>query len=206
MSVEKIGDIQSNIFPMEGSIDFSFDLPIPIMQSKAKPTTILNVIPVNNRFLILKNYFIDFIKNFEIGEFESWKIKVKHKNDYYDDYSLFVLSFPLQKEIIDFEKSKFYKGKFTDQSFLGEDIIIKDYENYLTVQNKFQNSDDDFLKFKLLSLDFSKIEVDMFRIWNFPFGGYYVSERLKNSIEEKRFTGFAFQEIEEMDKRIKVIY
>src|SRR5690606_12035260 len=104
------------------------------------------------------------------------------------------------------EKSKFYKGKFTDQSFLGEDIIIKDYENYLTVQNKFQNSDDDFLKFKLLSFDFSKIELDMFRIWNFPFGGYYVSENLKNEIEKQKFTGFKFTRIEEIDYRIKAIY
>ena len=76
VNVEEIGDMQNNIFPLEGLIDFSFRLPVPIMESRAKPTTILSVIPINNRFLVLKNYFIDFLKNFDIGICQNWNIKV----------------------------------------------------------------------------------------------------------------------------------
>jgi hypothetical protein len=52
------------------------------------------------------------------------------------------------------------------------------------------------------------LNLDLFRIINIDsIGiGYYVSERLKNPIEEQKFTGFAFNDIEEIDKRIKVIY
>jgi len=50
------------------------------------------------------------------------------------------------------------------------------------------------------------VKLDMFRIINTPASGYYVSERLKHAIEEKGFTGMAFKEISDVDKRIEVIY
>ena len=57
VSVEKLGDIQNDSFPMEGLVDFPFDLPIPIMENKAKPTTILNVIPINKGLLDIRRFF-----------------------------------------------------------------------------------------------------------------------------------------------------
>lgn len=63
-----------------------------------------------------------------------------------------------------------------------------------------------FLKHNFIVFDLSKVNEDFFRIINAPYSGYFVSEKLKNAIEKEKFTGFAFQEIEEMDTRIKVIY
>lgn len=54
-----------------------------------------------------------------------------------------------------------------------------------------------FIKFeKLLLIIPSKSKFDCL----------FVSERLKLAIEENGFTGMAFEEIEEVDKRLKVIY
>lgn len=206
VSVEKLGDIQNDSFPMEGLVDFPFDLPIPIMENKAKPTTILNVIPINKDFLILEDSFIDYLKKNDVKGFQTWKLKVKHKNEYYVNYNLFFMNFPIQRDIIRFEDSDFYKGKFSDYLFVGEKINIESYNDYLNILNRFKNSADDFLKFKKIGFDLSKLEIDMFRICNIPFEGYFVSQKLKESIEEQGFTGFIFKEIEKLDGRIKVIY
>jgi hypothetical protein len=205
-NVEKIGDIQSNLFPLEGYIDFTFELPIPIMDLKAKSTTILNAIPINHRFLILKNYFIDFLKDFDIGKFQSWNIKVKHKKEYYDFYSLFILNFPIQKDIINFEESMFYTGKYSDYLFIGNDIKIKNYNDYINFQNIFKNRKDEYIKYKKISLNLSVINCDMFCISNFYFDGFYISENLKTEIQKQKFTGFIFKNIEELSNKIDVIY
>ena len=64
-----------------------------------------------------------------------------------------------------------------------------------------------WLRCDQLIFNLSKATEDLFRITDVPFGhGYYVSERLKEAIEKERFTGMAFKEIEEYNKRIKVIY
>lgn len=187
-------------------IQKQFTLPKPILQNNARETTMISVTAINNTvFLVLKNYFIDFLKDFKIADFQSWKIDAYHKKQLVKDYSLFHLSYPSQKELVDFEKSKFK---------------IRDSLNSISVEKKFKNFHDyqtdwerliwkgSVITFDILYLDFSKLNLDLIRIINIDSIsiGYYVSERLKNAIEEKRFTGFAFQEIEEMDKRIKVIY
>ena len=84
-------------------------------------------------------------------------------------------------------------------------MYINDYENFLHIRNELDNKNK-FLKDIKIVLNLSKIDLDLFRIINAPASGYYVSEKLKNAIEKERFTGFAFQEIEDMDDRIKVIY
>lgn len=187
-------------------IQKQFTLPEPILQNNARETTMISVTAINNTvFLVLKNYFIDFLKDFIIADFQSWKIDAYHKKQLIEDYSLFHLSYPSQKELIDFEKSKFK---------------IKESLNNISVEKRFKNFHDyqtdwekliwkgSVITFDILYLDFSMLNLDLFRIINIDsIGiGYYVSERLKNAIEEQKFTGFAFKEIEEIDKRIKVIY
>jgi hypothetical protein len=57
----------------------------------------------------------------------------------------------------------------------------------------------------IVTLDLSKATEDMFRIINAPSSGYFISEKLKNAIEENGFTGMAFTEVGKLDK-IEVIY
>lgn len=200
------GDIQNNIFPIEGKINFNFELPEPLMQGKAKPTTMLNAVFIPNGFLIFKDYFISFLNEFNIGEYQTWEMKVLHKNKILTYYNLFNLNYPKQRELIDFKKSHFYLGKYSDYKYVGKNIVVSDYENYLSTLEVLKSNQDNFLKCEKIVLDLSLQNIDLFKLSIDPLAGYYVSERLKNAIEEKGFTGMTFQEIEEMDKRIKVIY
>ena len=72
----------------------------------------------------------------------------------------------------------------------------------MILHNKLQNSDDNLLKFHKVCFNVSQLKLDMFRIYNFPFGGYYVSERLKIAIEEQRFTGMVFKDIESISDKL----
>ncbi|HLT33425.1 MAG TPA: hypothetical protein VKZ98_06505 [Aquaticitalea sp.] len=200
------GDIQSAIFPMEGKIDFEFDLPEPILENKAKPTTLLNAVFISNQFLVFKDYFLDFLKKFNVGEHQTWKIKVHHNHNILSDYSLFSLSYPKQRELIDFKKSSFYLGKYSDHKYVGNDIIISDYDNYLSTLEVLKSGNDNFLKYKKIVLDLRSVQTDMFKLCIDPLGGYYVSEKLKTSIKEKRFTGITFKEIEGINNKIEVVY
>ena len=199
------GDIQKDLIPFEGKINFAFKLPEPLLQNGAKPTTYLNVTFIPNWFLVLKRYFIDFLHNFKIEGFQTWDLKVHHKKNILNDYCLFILTQTHQNDLIDFSKSEFCIGDFFDCNFISETLYINDYENFLHIRNELDNKNK-FLKDIKIVLNLSKIDLDLFRIINAPASGYYVSEKLKNAIEKERFTGFAFQEIEDMDDRIKVIF
>ena len=200
-----LGDIQQDFIPFEGKIDFPFKLPEPFLQKKAKPTTFLNVIMIPAQFLVFKNYFIDFLKGFDIGEFQTWDLKVHQNGNIINDYDLFIISDTYQRQLIDFDKSDFFVGDFLNYDLIGDSIQMEDYDKYVITREEL-NKKNKLLKYKKVILNLSNIEMDLFRISNTPASGYYVSEKLKNAIEKEKFTGFAFQEIEDMDNRIEVVY
>ncbi|UPQ80070.1 hypothetical protein M0M57_04360 [Flavobacterium azooxidireducens] len=202
-----IGDIQSDFIPFEGKINFAFKLPEPFLEKKAKQTTYLNVIMIPSWFNVFKDYFIDFLNGFKIGEYQTWRLKVHQNGKIINDYCLFFLNNTKQNELVKFDESEFYLGKYSDYMYVGEDIKILNYENYLDILDVMKNDNDNFIKCRSIVLNLKKVKEDFFRIINVPScSGFYVSERLKNAIEEQRFTGFAFNEIEEIDKKIKVLY
>ena len=86
----------------------------------------------------------------------------------------------------------------------------KKYQNSKEYQDEWKKLiwEGSVITFDVLYLDFSKLNKDLIRIIDIDSVGigYYVSEKLKTAIEKEGFTGFAFQEIEEMDDRIKCIY
>lgn len=201
------GDIQKDFLPFEGKIDIPFKLPEPFLEKKAKQTTRINVVMIPSWFQVFKNYFIDFAKEFNIGKFQTWTLKVHQNNKIIDDYVMFYSENPVKSEIINFERSVFNLGKFSDWNFIGEKLEIPDSEE-LNIYNKKFNETDNLIKPQSLFLDFSKIKLDFFRISDIPLisGHYFISQKMKDKIEENKFTGFSFQEIEEMDKRIKITY
>jgi hypothetical protein len=200
-----VGDIQQDFIPFEGKINFPFKLPEPFLQKKAKPTTLLHVAMVAGLFWVFKKHFVEFLKSYNIGEFQTWDLKVHQNGNIFNDYKLFRLSETYQRKVIDFENSDFYIGNFINYDFIGEQVIIHNYEDFLMKRNELSLKNM-LIKHKKINLNLTNINLDFFRIANTPASGYYVSENLKNIIEKERFTGFLFKEIEEMDKRIKVIY
>jgi hypothetical protein len=222
-NIQEIGKYeQSEITKVKGNInklgqigkidDSQIILPEPIVDPKAKLTTYLSSIPINPlRFLILKNCFIDFLKDFNIEEFQTWNIKVHYKNSILKFYSLFYLTYPSQAKYVDYKNSEFLIGRLGDWNNNSSrvPISVDNYNEYNNLIESLRARDDKSdIRCHKLVLNLTKVKVDMFRLTNMPYfgSGYYVSERLKTAIEEQRFTGMAFKEIEEVDKRIEVIY
>ena len=102
-----MGDIQQNFIPFEGEINFPFKLPTPFLQAKAKPTTFLHVMMIPEWFMVFKDYFIDFLKKFNIGEYQTWKLDVHHNNEIINDYSMFYTPNTFQREVLEFQNSVF---------------------------------------------------------------------------------------------------
>lgn len=206
LSVKNITDIQKFGFGFYNEIQEKFSLPEPILQKKAKLTNYLGVIPINSMiFKIIDDELFDFIINYNLPKFQKWKIKTHHNGAEIDKYNLFHLSHPFQDKLIDFKHSVFMVKNISN--IMAE---RKQYLNYYDYQTDWKKLiwTGSVIAFDILYLDFSKLNEDLIRIIDIDSvaTGFYVSERLKNAIEKERFTGFAFQEIEEMDKRIKVIY
>lgn len=200
------GDIQKDIIPIEGRIDFDFELPIPKLDKKANPTTMLSVVMIPPWFIIVKKHFIEFLKEFNIGCFQQWPIDVNFEGSKLKDYCLFYLPMTKQAEYIDFNQSQFYIGKYSDYQYVGDKMVINDYNNYINIKEVLEGEMDKCLKHRRIVIDLRDANEDMFRIINAPAGGYYVSDRLKKAIEKNGFTGMTFKEVSEADKRIKVIY
>ncbi|WP_396151512.1 hypothetical protein [Flavobacterium sp.] len=202
-----IGDIQQDFIPDEGIIDFAFKLPEPFMEKKAIPTTRLYVGMIPSWFIVFRDYFVNVLKEFNVGEFQDWDIKVHWKGDVFDDYKLFYITKPVKSEVIDFENTLFYVGKSNDWKYVGETLNFKNKDEFSIKRKELIDKYFD-IKPIHLQLNLSILKYDIFRISDIPIVGgfYFVSEKLKRYIEEQKFTGFAFQEIEEMDKRIKIIY
>ena len=190
-------------------INLEWEIPELVMQKKAKATTYLHTIPFSSViFLVFKKYFINFLIDFNIKHFNHWPLKVHHKNQVLTDYELFHLSYPTDvKNIIKYKQSDFVvlPRRGWDENTITKPVEILDYESYISLKEVLNESNENLtIRYTKLILDFSNETDDLIRFIDVPFNiGYYVSERLKDAIEKERFTGMRFQEIEEMDKRIK---
>ncbi|WP_064966320.1 hypothetical protein [Tenacibaculum ovolyticum] len=202
-----IGDLRQEFIPWEGEIDFDFKLPEPNLEKKSKQTSYIDVVAIHPyRFLVIDDILLAFLKNYNIGNHQNWKINTWYnKKELIEKYNLFLLSDTKQDKYIDFSRSEFYSKKMTDwdNSNVQKPIFVKDYKEY--VFQKESLGDEYVLLHKNVTLDLSKTNEDMFRFFNAPLGGYFVSEKLKNDIEKNDFTGMEFTEVSELDK-IEVIY
>lgn len=203
------GDIQNEeIFRMD-RIERNFKLPEPLLQKEAKPTSLMSVVPIPNRFLVIRKDFANFLDEFGIEDYQKWKIMVHHKSKIIDDYNLFYCPKTYENTIIDFSKSVFL---ITDGVLFPkkhkDEVTFQNFEEYIEKRREVKGAGSLYLHPKNLVLDFSHCTDGMIRLQNMPMAGtgYYVSERLTTAILEKGFTGMTFQEINEIDKRIKGVY
>lgn len=197
----------SDVLNIDGTLKEGFPLPHIKLENKAKQSTFINAVNIgSNNFLAFKNYFIDHIKQFNIGEFKTWNIEMTHNGKIITDYCLFRLINSMEANVIDFNHSQFCIGKpFTKEN--RKQVELKSYHEYINIRLllREENTRKQLLPEKLV-LDFSNLKKDIIRISNLTslIGGYLVSERFKNAYEENRFTGIDFKEVEAIDKRIEV--
>ncbi len=195
----------------EGPIKSLPVLPLPILNPKANLTTFINIHINKLIFLVVEKSFIEFLDNFHVGHFQTWNIEVDYKDKILNDYRLFHLSHPSQKKLVDFKRSKFLVGQLGDwkDPSIRKLVEIENYKGYSNLQEVLRNSKDNLqLRCNKLVLDLTGQQSDLFRLSNIPYfgNGYYASERLRQSVEQKGFIGMVFKEIEQHNKRIKIVY
>lgn len=202
-----VGSIRDEDMIMHnGLISRKIIIPELQLMNKAILSTIISSPVDNSNFLVTKNYFIEFLKNFKLGEIQHWNLLVHHKKKILDDYSLFYMFNKNQDDFVNFKESKFSVGSgdnyFTRENY--KDVKINNYGDYIEMREMLIDEGLVIVCDELI-LNLTNLDLDMFRL-NVHTGGYFVSERLKNAIEQNRFTGMRFQEIEEFNSNIKVIY
>lgn len=188
-----VGDIQQDFMPWEGKIDFDFKLPEPNLEKKAKQVSFLDVAFVHSyRFLVLDDSLLSFFKEFNLGNYQNWKINTWQNKQLIEKYNLFIINDTKQAEYINYSKSEFLIGKLGDwrDVSIRKSVIVENYIDYNNLKNNLRKTKDKKrLRHNKIVLDLSNVSEDMFRIVNAPPGGYFVSEKLKNAIEENGFTG-----------------
>lgn len=198
------GDVQQDFIPSEGKIDFDFKLPEPNLEKKSKQTSFINVVAIPSRFLVIDDELLNFLRVFDIGNYQSWKINTwLDKKEIIHKYNLFLINDTKQDKYIKFNQSEFLIGKLGDWKDLSvrEPVKVENYSDYNDLRiNLRKSKDKKRLRFSKILIDLSSATEDMFRIANVPPGGYFVSEKLKNAITENGFTGMEFTEISELDK------
>lgn len=204
-NAENFGVIQNIKFDLNREIKINFDLPIPIINKKAKLTTLLNVVPIPSWFLVLEKRFLSILDDFQIGSTQFWNLKCLFKGELISDYILFYISVPFDSKIIDYKSSQFYLGKHGEWDFKGTNLTISNALEYTMISEKHSNFG--YIRTNKLVVDLSNINVDLFRLWNNPLvRGYIVSEKFKIAINKKGYTGMEFRPIDEIDSKIQVNY
>ncbi len=207
-NIKDVGDVQKDFIPCQGVINFDFKLPEPNLEKKAKQTSLINVVAVPTLFLVIEDDLLSLFKDFDIGNYQSWKIRSWQNSKLIEKYNLFIINDTKQDEYINFSKSEFLIGKIGDWRDLSvrEPVTVTNYDEYDYLKNSLRKTKDKKrLRYNKIVLDLSSISKDMFRLLNSPLGGYFISERLKNAIEENNFSGMEFTEISKLDK-VEVIY
>lgn len=183
-----------------------FLLPQPILRNKSKLTDLLNVVPVSSPvFLVLSDDLLNFIiPRINVG-YQRWKLTSHGQGEIITKYNLFHKSNPSERQLIDFKNSEFIlKNNETKKE---EKVSLSNYNEFHENWMKLIYSNHS-MEIKSVTLDLQKFTNDVFRIIQlYSLGiGYYVSEKLKNEIQNKGFTGIQFSPLDEIDTRIKVIY
>ena len=202
----KLAEFNSEDLGFKGPIESPLYPPHPILKPRAKPTTFLNITAINySRFLVFKDLFFDILKEHQIDEYQKWPIDITYRNELLHKYWLFYLIRTYEDQVVDFYESKFRIGKLSDWRYVGDSVHISDYENFCSLEEVL-NQDNLILKAERLIIDFSNTNADLLRIASVPssFNGYYLSEKLKNAIEDNNLTGISFQDVDQEDDRIVV--
>ena len=198
------GDIKQDFIPWEGIIDVNFKLPEPNLEKKAKQTSLIHVAFIRSTFLVIDDQFLALLAEFNIGNYQDWKIQTWQNKQLLNKYNLFILNDTKQDKYIDFLQSEFYIRSYSSSSFEKETVTLRNYNEYVTEKERLRK-DNLLLLSKNVTLDLREAKEDMFRLVNAPPGGYFVSEKLKDAIQKNGFNGMSFEEVSEL-KNIIVMY
>lgn len=182
---------------------------IPTLEfyKSAKTTSLIQMVEIGfYQYLIINESFLEFLKPYFNGSFQTWKIKATKKEVDYTYYIFYLDEY--KSDFINYEKSTFelFEKNYSTIS-LNQEIKVTSDVDYLDKCREFIGlyGIPELQPVKIV-LNTSNQEIDFFRCANNDMAGYYVSERLKQAILDNGFTGMRFEEIEEIQKRVLIEY
>ena len=182
---------------------------IPTLEfyKSAKTTSLIQMVEIGiDEYLIINESFLEFLKPYCNGSFQTWKIKATKKEVDYTYYIFYLDEY--KSDFINYDKSTFelFEKNYSTIS-LNQEIKVTSDVDYLDKCREFIGlyGIPSIQPVKIV-LNTSNEEVDFFRCAHNGMAGYYVSERLKEAILNNGFTGMRFEEIEEIQNRVLIEY
>lgn len=181
-------------------------LPMPVMHKSVKMTDFIRLVPMKPEYLVITEKFLDFLIPYFNTSYQTWKISIKKGDVEYEYYILH----------LDFPKSDFINYNFSKFSFFERD----EERNYVKLDNEIKIFSDidllekmgkyppigirtPFLRTVKFTIN-SNIKEDFFRSSTNGMTGYYVSEKLKQEIENQGFTGMDFVELDKINNFVEI--
>lgn len=149
---------------------------------------------VSSELLLMDKTALDLMLQFNLGQHIVIPATVYKSNNPLELFFLYIAN-PIMK-YIDFPKCIFEITKW-DTPIKAKITDLRNYQALCDFEHKMWKTDKDFAYttpcFISLSPDFP-MQLDIFRIPRLDGGSYFMSDRLKNAIEEAELTGLNFSE------------
>lgn len=189
-----------------GPVEGSPGLPNAVMHKSVKMTDVIDIVSLSPEYLIITKKFLDFLIPYFNTSYQTWKISIK-KGDVDYEYYIFHLDFP-KNDFINHEKS-IYKIFEYDENYnridLNQEIkafsdvdLLEKRRKYLPLGIRVP-----FLETVKFAIN-SNSKEDFFRSSTNGMTGYYVSEKLKQEIENQGFTGIDFVELDKINNFVEI--
>ncbi len=172
------------------------DIPIPKLRKKAKKTDLVSagIMGLSSRLLITNKLKIT-LEKYQNENVQFFKTSIIYKD--VEDFDYWVVHpYKVDYDFVDYSKSIISK----------ENILGSDSKEYVTIngteefikQRTHHSTDGKIWSYTIEKIAFKDKLTDFFILDGVSGGiGYYVSEKLKNEIEEAGFTGIEFEAVEQ---------
>ncbi|MGB4837774.1 MAG: hypothetical protein WBP08_02165 [Saprospiraceae bacterium] len=188
---EDLTQTNLSITDCDGKISSTFHISRMIVEKEAKITDLLSSSPMTN-FLILSSKVTEKFAELNLGMYQIFSFDFLYKNRIYGTHNaMYFVRNPEVLNLIDWDKSKFYKTKDWHKTILDE-YKFTNWDEMRDFHKQFWGHKDFSLLYKLKINYENQFDLVNFRYPGFP-SGYVCTEKLKNLIENEGFTGFAFE-------------
>ena len=203
----RMGSIQEDwVLHKDGPIDNDkFIVPDIELSKSAKVTNLISSAGIISDFLIVDILLSSLLSESITDEKQEWSIDIYWKGEKLENYFLFRLANPSNKEWLDFSKMKFELMPFGSQESVGS-VRVKNYNELREVlltplngQRVVPVPDEVYVRPYAYTDDLIRTSY-----WFHGLTGYWVSERLKNRIEDANLTGMRFIPLQDVNERIRI--
>jgi|SRR5690606_22365631 len=159
------------------------------LKKRALLTDVLNKSAISSAGFLINLKIKKIFDEFNIMRHQYFDVSVEAKNGEILNYFWLHLTEPQLTEKLDFNKTIFFETEFT---FRKQPILLKSYNHYKDLKEKDLEASFGVELEKIALSDNFDNSLDMFTF--LPFDkNVYISERLKNTIEENEIKGFKIE-------------